>query len=145
MRRARRATLLAAVLTVTPVTVVASLSSGLGRSGDAGSAFLAGNVMSGGRLAQVARPIAPADFAPAACARLGITELVAGSGDLRAPSGAPTLILGSAAADRLRGDDGDDCLVGGDGANTFDGRGGWDVCIGPSRVGRYKECEVVLP
>jgi Ca2+-binding RTX toxin-like protein len=154
MRRSRRAALLAALLAGIPVTIAAGPSTAFVGGGAGGPVLLSGNVMTGGRLAQLARTVAPADFAPAACASLGITELVAGSGNLRAPSGAPTLILGSAAADRLRGDDGDDCLVGGDGndllvggdgVNTFDGGGGWDVCIGLSRVGRYKECEVVLP
>lgn len=108
--------------------------------------LLAANAVGGGRLDRLQHARAPAELAPAACRRLGVTALVTGRGDVRAPSSSGTLILGSAGADKLRGDSGDDCLVGGAGQNEFRGEGGYDVCIGPAdRPDRYESCEVVLP
>jgi hypothetical protein len=63
-----------------------------------------------------------------ACNAITLTVLVTGGGN---GGNSNDLVIGTPAADNpLRGQNGDDCILGGAGNDTLRGDGGTDVCIG---------------
>jgi hypothetical protein len=81
---------------------------------------------------------------PAACSGLTLAGITTGSGTFN-DTGASNLVLGSAAADTIRGMGGDDCIVGGAGNDSLRGDGGTDVCIGGAGVDTFHpSCETQI-
>jgi hypothetical protein len=89
-------------------------------------AFAAANTVPATNLGRIQQPIGANDLKPAACAGVTLDTVVAG-----ATGGAGNdLVLGTAAAETLKGNGGDDCIVGGGGNDSLNGGAGTDVCIG---------------
>ena len=65
-------------------------------------------------------------FAPAICAGMSLTSIVAGGNG----GSANDLVLGTAGNDFLSGNGGADCILGGGGADNLSGNGGRDVIDG---------------
>ena len=99
--------------------VIASLLSGLA----------AANTVPISKIVNSSRPITLNDLKPAECAALNLTTLVTGSGKFSGTAG-NDLILGSPAADDIRGNAGTDCVLGGGGDDKLDGREHNDVLLG---------------
>ena len=78
-----------------------------------------------------------------ACNGITVTAIVTGGAN---GGNADELVLGLAAADtNLRGQNGNDCIVGGGGNDTLRGDGGTDVCIGgPGTDTFHATCETQI-
>lgn len=103
------------------------------------------------------------DLAPAACAGMGLTNVVSGAGAfsgtaandlITGSAGADTIdgqggadcIVGGGGNDDLQGDGGNDVLLGGDGDDALDGGADTDVCAGGGQAGdTFNLCETVNP
>ena len=74
------------------------------------------------------------------CSGITVTAIVTGGAN---GGNADELVLGTAAADgNLRGQSGDDCILGGGGNDTLRGDAGTDVCIGgPGADSFHATCE----
>jgi len=77
------------------------------------------------------------------CNGITVTAIVTGGGN---GGNADELVLGLAAADgNLRGQSGNDCIVGGGGNDTLRGDTGTDVCIGgPGTDSFHATCETQI-
>ena len=77
------------------------------------------------------------------CSGITVTVLVTGGGS---GGNGNDLVLGTAAVDNpLRGQNGNDCIVGGGGNDTLRGDGGTDVCIGgPGTDTFHATCETQI-
>jgi len=93
------------------------------------AAYAASNTVPATRIDDDSIAITANDLKPSDCAALNLTNIVAGSGTLNGTN-ANDLILGSAAADRIRGRQGADCILGGDGNDNLRGDRGGDVLLG---------------
>jgi Ca2+-binding RTX toxin-like protein len=88
--------------------------------------FAAANTVPATNVGQIQLPIGANDLKPAACAGITLNTVVAGT-----TGGAGNdLVLGTAAADTLKGNGGNDCILGGGGNDSLNGGAGTDVCIG---------------
>jgi hypothetical protein len=117
-RRQRRRFVLAAALVVTATLSFATTQ-----------AFTAGNTVPTTNIAQLTQSITPAQLTPSECTSLGITSVVGGTGTITSTA-SHQLVLGSSAADTLNDSFGSDCMVGGAGSDTFNGKkNGGDLCI----------------
>lgn len=78
-----------------------------------------------------------------ACNGITVTAIVTGGGN---GGNADELVIGLAAADgNLRGQNGNDCIVGGGGNDALRGDGGTDVCIGgPGTDTFHATCETQI-
>ena len=78
-------------------------------------------------------------LAPAACAALNLTTVVAGTNG----TAGNDLLLGPAAGSTLRGNGGVDCIVGGGGNDNINGNGpkNGDVCIGGPGTDSFHQCQ----
>jgi len=78
-----------------------------------------------------------------ACNGITVTALVTGGGN---GSNADELVIGTAAAEgNLRGQSGNDCILGGGGNDTLRGDNGTDVCIGgPGTDTFHATCETQI-
>jgi Ca2+-binding RTX toxin-like protein len=77
------------------------------------------------------------------CNGITVTAIVTGGAN---GGTADELVLGTAAAEvNLRGQNGNDCIVGGDGNDTLRGDNGTDVCIGgPGTDSFHATCETQI-
>jgi Ca2+-binding RTX toxin-like protein len=77
------------------------------------------------------------------CNGITVTAIVTGGNN---GGNADELVLGTAAAEgNLRGQNGNDCIVGGGGNDTLRGDGGTDVCIGgPGTDSFHATCETQI-
>jgi Ca2+-binding RTX toxin-like protein len=89
-------------------------------------AFAAANTVPATNLGRIQQPIGANDLKPAACAGITLDTVVAGT----TGGSGNDLVLGTAAAETLKGNGGDDCIVGGGGNDSLNGSAGTDVCIG---------------
>jgi Ca2+-binding RTX toxin-like protein len=89
-------------------------------------------------------PVGASDLRPVECESMRLDTVIRGAGSINGTNKGD-LILGSPAADDLRGGPGHDCLVGGGGDDTLDGGPGHDVCIGGPGDNTFKNCEVIHP
>lgn len=108
----------------------------------AGVALAASTVVPASRAGASAQPITANALKPTACAAISLTGLVTGSGAF-SDTNASRLVLGSAAADSIRGRN--DCILGGGGDDFLRGDGGIDVCIGGPGLDTFDpSCETQL-
>lgn len=88
------------------------------------------------------------DLAPPQCAGMGLTNLVLGSGGTINGTAANDLILGTSGSERINGNGGRDCMVGGSSGPTRDrffGGAGGDVCIGDGTGSdSYNSCATIV-
>jgi hypothetical protein len=92
-------------------------------------ALTASNTVPTTNIAQLTQSITPAQLAPSECSSLNVTSVVGGTGTVNATA-SHQLVLGSSAVDTLGDTFGSDCLVGGAGSDTFNGKkNGGDLCI----------------
>ena len=77
------------------------------------------------------------------CSGITVTAIVTGGAN---GGNAAELVLGTAAAEgNLRGQSGDDCILGGGGNDTLRGDNGTDVCIGgPGADSFHATCETQI-
>jgi Ca2+-binding RTX toxin-like protein len=94
-----------------------------------GTASTASNTVPPTYLDDLTRGVSAEEIKPAACAGITLTAVLICPPNCTGTN-ANELILGSAAADSLRGGGGDDCILGGDGDDTLRGDAGNDICIG---------------
>jgi Ca2+-binding RTX toxin-like protein len=104
------------------------------------NAVAAGNIVPPTRLDDQSFVITVADFTPAACTGLGLTNVVTGSSFLFGTAG-NDLILGSGGADWIFAFGGDDCIVSGGGDDRIWGGSGTNVCIGGPGNDTFTQCE----
>jgi Ca2+-binding RTX toxin-like protein len=103
-------------------------------------AFTAANAVPASRADASAQSITANALKPSACSALALTTVVVGSG-----SNPAELVLGSGAAETLRGMQNDDCILGGGGNDTLRGDNGTDVCIGgPGTDTFHATCETQI-
>jgi hypothetical protein len=109
------------------------------------SALAATNSVPGTNAGLSQRAIAVDDLKPKPdCNGITVTTLVTGGGN---GGNAAELVLGTAGADAgpLRGQNGDDCIVGGGGNDSLRGDGGTDVCIGGAGTDTFHStCELQI-
>ena len=108
------------------------------------SALAATNTVSASRAERDVTTIAVDQKKPQpACNGITVTAIVTGGAN---GGNADELILGLAAADtNLRGQNGNDCIVGGGGNDTLRGDNGTDVCIGgPGTDTFHATCETQI-
>lgn len=103
----------------------------------------AGNIVPPTRLDDQRFSVSPSDLAPAACASLGVTNLVTGSTFVFGTN-ANDLILNGNGGDWIFGLGGDDCIVGGGGDDNIFGGGGTDVCLGGPGNDSFNQCETQI-
>ena len=88
------------------------------------------------------------DLAPPQCAGMGLTALVLGTGATINGTAANELILGTSGSERINGNGGRDCMVGGNSGPTRDrffGGAGGDVCIGDgTNTDSYNSCATIV-
>ena len=106
------------------------------------SALAAANSVPGSRASSQSSAITVDSLKPLpACAGITVTVLVTGG---NGGNGAD-LVLGTAAANTLRGNGGSDCIVGGGGNDSLRGDAGTDVCIGgPGTDTFHATCETQI-
>lgn len=104
-------------------------------------ALTAANSVPSSKAGQVVQPIDANALAPAACAGMGLVDVVTGSGKKGTITGTNgnDLILGTSGNDKINGGQGNDCIVGGAGTDTINGGPGTDVCLGNSTT-TFKNC-----
>ena len=102
----------------------------------------ASNTVPATNVGQQQFPIDANALKPVACAGLDLTNLVVGTTGTKSND----LILGPAAGSSFRGSGGADCMVGGAGADTFNGNGATagDVCIGNGGNDTFKKCTTAI-
>ena len=110
-------------------------------------AFTAANTVPATNISQFTQAITPVQLEPSECkASITVTSIVAGTGAVTATA-ANQLVLGSSAIDSLNdGGFGTACMVGGAGADAFQGTtGGGDKCIVSTATlpANIKKCTVV--
>lgn len=111
-------------------------------------AFTASNAVPATNIGQFTQAIAPSQLEPAECLSGGITvtSIVAGAGTITSTA-AGQLVLGSSGVDTLNDNSfGLDCMVGGAGADSFNGLNkGGDLCVvsAATTVPNIKKCTVV--
>lgn len=94
--------------------------------GAAGSVVTAGNSVPATYASETSSAITAQDKAPAACASMGLTNVVVGA----TGTAAADLVLHGAGGATVRGQGGNDCVMGGGGNDSLQGNAGTDVCIG---------------
>lgn len=113
-------------------------------------AFTASNTVPATKVGQFTQAISPSQLEPAECISNGVTvtSIVSGSGTITATA-AYQLVLGSSSNDTLTdsNDEGNDCMVGGAGTDSFTG---WkhhnDLCVVSTATqtsGTITNCTVV--
>jgi hypothetical protein len=111
-------------------------------------AFTASNAVPATNIGQFTQAITPVQLEPAECISSGITvtSIVAGAGTITSTA-ANQLVLGSSGADTLNDTAfGANCMVGGAGADAFNGLNkGGDLCIASTATATasIKQCTVV--
>ena len=110
-------------------------------------AFTAANTVPATNISQFTQAITPLQLEPSECkASITVTSIVAGTGAVTATA-ASQLVLGSSGVDSLNdGGFGTACMVGGAGADSFQGTtGGGDKCIvsATTLAINIKKCTVV--
>jgi Ca2+-binding RTX toxin-like protein len=80
---------------------------------------------------------------PSSCASIVLSGVKSGSGTF-SDTTASDLVLGGAAADTIRGLDGNDCILGGGGNDSLRGDAGTDVCIGGPGTDTFSYCETQI-
>lgn len=104
----------------------------------------AASVVPGTKADDIATPITANTLKPPECDVVNVGTILIGSGSFGGGAQG-ALILGSPAADNIRGRNGDDCILGGAGDDSIRGDGGFDVCIGgPGTDDFHGSCEVVV-
>ena len=102
----------------------------------------AANYVSPSRAGISSIPTTARDLAPHACAGLFLDAVLWSDGGHLQGTAANELLLGSAKNDRIDGEGGDDCIVGGSGRRErLNGGPGYDVCVGHV-TSRFEDCEV---
>lgn len=94
--------------------------------GAAGSVVTAGNSVPTTYASETSSAITVQDKAPAACASMGLTNVVVGT----TGGAAADLVLHGATGATVRGNGANDCVMGGGGNDAMQGNAGTDVCIG---------------
>lgn len=103
-------------------------------------AFTAANTVPATNISQISQAVTAAELTPSECASLGITSVVASS----TSTASHQLVLGSGGADAMSDTFGSVCMVGGAGADTFNGKkNGGDLCVVSAASGSVKNCTVV--
>jgi len=108
------------------------------------SALAATNTVSASRAERdVSSIIADQKKPQPACSGITVTAIVTGGGN---GGNADELVIGLAAADgNLRGQNGNDCILGGGGNDTLRGDNGTDICIGgPGTDTFHATCETQI-
>ena len=110
-------------------------------------AFTAANTVPATNISQFTKAIAVVDLEPTECkGTITATSIVAGTGALTSTA-AKQLVLGSSGVDTLTdGGAGSACMVGGAGADSFNGvNGGGDLCIvsAATVASNVKKCTTV--
>ena len=108
------------------------------------SALTATNTVSASRLGQNVTAVTADQKKPKPiCNAITVTAIVTGGAN---GSNADELVLGTAAAEgNLRGQNGNDCILGGGGNDTLRGDNGTDICIGgPGTDSFHATCETQI-
>ena len=121
---------------------IAAIAAGIALVALVALAFSATNTVPASHAGSDQRAIGAQDLAPPQCAGMGLTTVITngngGTGN--------DLVLGTAAAETLNGNNGNDCLVGGGGNDFLKGGGGTDVCIGGGGANeKFNQCETQYP